>query len=45
MEDVAEDMDIATVNMEENPVASKVATEVATSIIQTENSHRGYREG
>jgi hypothetical protein len=33
MENVVEDMDIAIVNMEENPVAPKVAIEVAISVI------------
>ena len=41
---MAEDMDIATANMEEDSVVPKVATEVATSVIQTGSSHRGYHE-
>jgi hypothetical protein len=45
MVDVVEDMDIATANMEKDPVAPKVAIEVATSVIQTESSYKGYREG
>jgi hypothetical protein len=45
IKDVVEDIDIATANMEEDPVAPKVAIEVAISIIQTESSHKGYREG
>ena len=42
---MAEDMDIATANMEEDSAVPKVATEVATSVIQTGSSHKGYREG
>ena len=36
---------MAIANMEEDPVVPKVATKVATSVIQTGSSHRGYREG
>jgi CO dehydrogenase/acetyl-CoA synthase delta subunit len=43
-EDIAEDMDIATANMEEDSAVPKVATEVATSVIQTGSSRGGYRE-
>ena len=38
-------MDIATANMEEDSAVPKVATKVATSVIQTGTSHRGYHEG
>jgi hypothetical protein len=43
-EDIAEDMDMATANMEEDSAVPKVATEVATSVIQTGSSRGGYRE-
>ena len=36
---------MATANMEEDSVVPKVATKVATSVIQTESSYRAYREG
>ena len=44
-EDIAEDIDIATANMEEDSVVPKVTTEVAASVIQTGSSRGGYREG
>ena len=37
-------MDIATANLEEDSTIPKVAIEVATSIIQTGNSYKGYHE-
>ena len=43
-EDIAKGMDMATANMEEDSMVPKVATELATSVIQTGSSHRGYRE-
>ena len=43
--DIAEDMDVATANMEEDSIVPKVATEVATSVIQTGSSYRGYHKG
>jgi hypothetical protein len=43
--DVAEDMDMATANIEEDSAVPKVAIEVATSVIQTGTSRRGYHEG
>jgi hypothetical protein len=42
---VVEDIDIATVNMEENSMVPKVAIEVATSMIQTGTSYGGYHKG
>ena len=38
-------MDIATANIEEDSAVPKIATEVATSVIQTGSSRGGYREG
>ena len=43
--DVAEDMDMATANIKEDSAVPKVATEVATSVIQTGTSHGGYHKG
>ena len=41
---MAEDIDMAIANMEEDSAVPKVAIEVATSVIQTGISHRGYHK-
>ena len=38
-------MDIAIANIEEDFAVPKTATDMATSVIQTGSSYRGYREG
>ena len=42
---MAEDMGMATANIEEDSAVPKVATEVATSVIQTGSSYKGYCKG
>ena len=42
---MAEDIDIATANIEEDSAVSKIAIEVATSIIQTGTSYGKYHKG
>ena len=42
---MAENMDIATANIEEDSTVFKVAIKVATSVIQIGISSRGYHKG